>query len=153
MRDVWAVSMGELCLGGHTGHQGSAMGGQCMEGPCGGKFGPPALSPRASGPPALSPVSCRCQGHPPNRAPRGGNGFGARMGTRGATALPAATDANPAQTQPLPHGERAENVPGRGGQCPEPRFWYQPVTGTHCFGHLWVWCPPGGIAGARVAPT
>lgn len=101
-RDVWAVCRGKLCLEGIRAVQWGAVHGGAIW----GKLGPPVLSPWALGPPALSPCA---KAGPTRRAPRGGNGFRARMRARAATALPAA------QMQILPkhslsHTERGERM-------------------------------------------
>lgn len=125
------------------------MGGSAWRGHL-GKIG--ATSPIPLGLGATSPVPL-CQGRPHPQGPAGRKWVQGQDEGKSCHSPSCSPDANPAQTQPLPHRERGENVPGRGGRCPEPRFWQQPVTGTHCFGQPWVWYPPGGIARARVAPT
>lgn len=110
-RDVWAVCRGKLCLEGIGAVQWGAVHGGAIW----GKLGPPVLSPWALGPPALSPCA---KAGPTRRAPRGGNGFRARMRARAATALPAA------QMQILPkhslshteRGERTSQGEGDGAQ-------------------------------------
>lgn len=133
-------------MGGTWGHQGSAVGRAVHGGPCGSKLGPPALSPRALGPPALPPV--------PLAGPRGEEtGTGPGWGR----AVPRPFLRPRMQIlhkHGLSHVERGQRMSqGEGDGDPERRFWYQPLTGTHWFGHPWVWYPPGGIAGAQVAPT